>query len=233
MLQFFGKGSAFSDDNTCAYFVHQQDMVIIDFSQAAFPKFRRLDFSAIQTIYILVTHTHGDHISGIGTLIHYAYHVLHLPVIVAAPTPKMIECLKVLFDKIEGCHPCAYTVIYTDQLHKDWFIAAIPTEHTDTHAGNCFGYGLWEDNVLTVYTGDTNTLKNFITFLTNMPASRKRLYTEISYYNKKVHLHINDHLPELLRCQQQGVEVFLMHLDNEALIREAIKGTSLRIVDTI
>ena len=73
MLNFFGKGSAFADDNTCAYFVDDNDMVLIDFSLEAFPKLRRLDFSGIKTIYVLVTHTHGDHISGIGTLIHYAY----------------------------------------------------------------------------------------------------------------------------------------------------------------
>ena len=73
VLNFFGKGSAFADDNTCAYFVDDNDMVLIDFSLEAFPKLRRLDFSGIKTIYVLVTHTHGDHISGIGTLIHYAY----------------------------------------------------------------------------------------------------------------------------------------------------------------
>ena len=86
MLNFFGKGSAFADDNTCAYFVDDNDMVLIDFSLEAFPKFRRLEFSGVKTIYILVTHTHGDHISGIGTLIHYAYYILKLPVVVVAPS---------------------------------------------------------------------------------------------------------------------------------------------------
>ena len=75
MLKFFGKGSAFADDNTCAYFKDGKDMILIDFSLEAFPKFRKIDFDGIETIYILITHTHGDHISGIGTLIHYAYFI--------------------------------------------------------------------------------------------------------------------------------------------------------------
>ena len=46
VLNFFGKGSAFADDNTCAYFVDDNDMVLIDFSLEAFPKLRKLDFLA-------------------------------------------------------------------------------------------------------------------------------------------------------------------------------------------
>ena len=40
MLNFLGKGSAFADDNTCAYFKDGKDMILIDFSLEAFPKFR-------------------------------------------------------------------------------------------------------------------------------------------------------------------------------------------------
>ena len=118
MLNFFGKGSAFADDNTCAYFLDDNDMVLIDFSLEAFPKFRRLEFSGVKTIYILVTHTHGDHISGIGTLIHYAYYILKLPVVVASPSKSITDNLKYLFDRIEGCHKDAYSIVFSDMLYR-------------------------------------------------------------------------------------------------------------------
>ena len=233
MLNFFGKGSAFADDNTCAYFVDNNDMVLIDFSLEAFPKFRRLEFSGVKTIYILVTHTHGDHISGIGTLIHYAYYILKLPVVVVAPSKYIDFNLKYLFDRIEGCHKDAYSIVFPDELNKSWFISPILTKHSDVLEGNCFGYGLLIDSCLTVYTGDTKTLKPFLTFLKKTDKTQKRLYTEISAYKSDVHLFIDDNLNTLLDLQRQGIDIFLMHLDNEAVIREKIKNTALRIVETI
>ena len=233
MLNFFGKGSAFADDNTCAYFVDDADMVLIDFSLEAFPKFRRLDFSGIKTIYVLVTHTHGDHISGIGTLIHYAYYILKLPVVVVAPSEDITEHLKYLFDKIEGCHKNAYSIVSPEKLNKRWFLSPILTKHSDVLEGNCFGYGLLIDNCLTVYTGDTKTLDPFIAFLKTAATTKKRLYTEIAAYKSDVHLFIDDNLNTLLDLHRQGIDVYLMHLDNEDVIREKIKNTALRIVETI
>ena len=233
MLNFFGKGSAFADDNTCAYFVDDNDMVLIDFSLEAFPKFRRLDFSGVKTIYILVTHTHGDHISGIGTLIHYAYYILKLPVVVVAPSEDITKHLKYLFDRIEGCHKDAYSIVSPAMINRSWFISPILTKHSDVLEGNCFGYGLLINNCLTVYTGDTKTLDPFITFLKTADTTKKRLYTEISAYKSDVHLFIDDNLNTLLDLQRQGIDIYLMHLDNEEIIREKIKNTDLRIVHTI
>ena len=233
MLNFFGKGSAFADDNTCAYFVDDADMVLIDFSLEAFPKFRRLDFSGIKTIYVLVTHTHGDHISGIGTLIHYAYYILKLPVVVVAPSKDVTDHLEYLFDKIEGCHKDAYSIVSPAMINRSWFLSPIPTEHSDVLDGNCFGYALLVDNCLTIYTGDTKTLAPFVSFLKTAGTKQKRLYTEISAYKTEVHLFIDDHLNTLLDLHRQGIDVYLMHLDNEAVIRKKIKNTALRIVETI
>ena len=233
MLNFFGKGSAFADDNTCAYFVDDNDMVLIDFSLEAFPKFRRLDFSGVKTIYILVTHTHGDHISGIGTLIHYAYYILKLPVVVVAPSEDITKHLKYLFDRIEGCHKDAYSIVSPAMINRSWFISPILTKHSDVLEGNCFGYGLLINNCLTVYTGDTKTLDPFIAFLKTADTTQKRLYTEISAYKSDVHLFIDDNLNTLLDLQRQGIDIYLMHLDNEEIIREKIKNTDLRIVHTI
>ena len=233
MLNFFGKGSAFADDNTCAYFVDDADMVLIDFSLEAFPKFRRLEFSGVKTIYILVTHTHGDHISGIGTLIHYAYYILKLPVIVVAPSKDIMDHLGYLFDKIEGCHKDAYSILFSDMLYRSWFLSSILTEHSDVLKGDCFGYGLLIDKCLTVYTGDTKTLAPFMSFLKTADMKQKRLYTEISAYKSDVHLFIDDHLNTLIDPQRQGIDIFLMHLDNEKIVREIIKDTDLKIVETI
>ena len=109
----------------------------------------------------------------------------------------------------------------------------ILTKHSDVLEGNCFGYELLIDNCLTVYTGDTKTLDPFIAFLKTADTTQKRLYTEISAYKSDVHLFIDDNLNTLLDLQRQGIEVYLMHLDNEEIIREKIRNTDLKIVETI
>ena len=157
---------------------------------------------------------------------------MKLPVIIVSPTPKIMEHMTYLFDKLEGCHKDAYSIVLTENFHKHWFIDAIPTTHSETHAGNCFGYGLLVRNNLVVYTGDTNTLEPFIAFLKQKNTSCKYLYTEISAYNTGVHLYIEDNLDILLALQEQGVNIYLMHLDDEQKITSMIKGTDLKIVDT-
>ena len=89
------------------------------------------------------------------------------------------------------------------------------------------------DNCLTVYTGDTKTPDPFMVFLKNSDTKLKFLYTEISVYKSDVHLFIDDNLNTLIDLQRQGIDVYLMHLDNEVIIREKIKDTDLRIVETI
>ena len=83
-----------------------------------------------------------------------------------------------------------------------------------------------------VYTGDTKTLAPFMSFLKTADMKQKRLYTEISAYKSDVHLFIDDHLNTLIDLQRQGIDIFLMHLDNEKIVREIIKDTDLKIVET-
>ena len=122
---------------------------------------------------------------------------------------------------------------YRRKLNKSWFLSPILTKHSDVLEGNCFGYGLLIDNRLTIYTGDTKTLDPFIAFLKTADTTKKRLYTEISAYKSDVHLFIDDNLNTLLDLQRQGIDVYLMHLDNEEIIRKKIRNTDLKIVETI
>lgn len=232
MLKFFGNGSAFADTNTCAFFTMNSELVIIDFSMSAFPVFRDLDFTDIDSITVLVTHTHSDHISGLGPMIYYAYYILKLPrVTVAVPNRTIADNLSFLLCKLEGCNSDAFEIITTELLNRPWFIAAIPTIHSASLSGNCYGYALEIDYSLVIYTGDTHTLLPYLKLLQDDKHSDKYLYTEISAYNTPAHLFIDDNLEQLIRLSNSGVHVNLMHIDNDALIRENIQGTELRIVE--
>ena len=63
MLTFFGRGSAFTDEQNSAFFEDNGNLVLIDCPMSSFEKLNDMDLAAYSHIYVLVTHTHGDHIS--------------------------------------------------------------------------------------------------------------------------------------------------------------------------
>lgn len=225
MLRFLGRGSAFERENNCAYFTAGDDLVLLDCPMSAFAKVKTKDLKSYRDIYVLVTHTHGDHSGGISTLIDFAHFVVDKKVIVVAPSPLVEKNLRSLLTEIEGCNDDWYTLVTVDQLTTGWMGEAIATDHTDELAGRCFGYRLSINGTNVIYTGDTNTFSPFEKFMT--PGTY--LYTEIAAYHSDVHLYCEDMKEKVKTLVDQGVTVYLMHLDREDIIRKTMEGTGARI----
>lgn len=226
MLQFLGRGSAFSDEHNSAFFYNNDDLVLIDCPACAFQKVKKMDLNEVGNIYILITHTHGDHSGAVGTMLQYAWFILHDPVTIVAPSETVKEDLLTLLMQIEGCERKWFNIITADELHQEWFVSAIPTVHAKNLKDKCFGYHLRIGGNDVIYTGDTATLEPFLPLL----HKGAYLYTEIAYYKSDVHLYIGDILPNLNDLSYIGVKVFLMHLDNEEEISRQIEGTRLALV---
>ena len=226
MLQFFGRGSAFSELHNCAFFLNGQSLILMDCPASAFQALKHVSFlTSCSDIRIFVTHTHADHINGIPLLIHYAFYVLHTPVIVTAPSQEVAEDLRLYLDHIEGCDPTGYRIETAADAILPFTAEAISVPHTPSLAGRCFGWHLNVDGKEIIYTGDTSSLNPFMPYL----HEGVTLYTEASYYTATVHLQIDMLLPVLLKLMQSGVRVFLMHLDDEAKITEKIRDTDIAL----
>jgi Metal-dependent hydrolases of the beta-lactamase superfamily III len=221
MLRFFGRGSAFADDHNCAYFVSGGDLVLLDCPMTALPSIKRKNLSEYDHIYILVTHTHGDHCGGVGMFIDYNYFVVKTPVTVVAPSKEVYNNLKYYLKNIEGCNDSWYTLVEVKNLKKDWFKEAIVTPHTEELAGKCFGFVLNIDGTNVVYTGDTGSLEPFEKHLTK----GTYLYTEVSAYSSAVHIYCKDLKKKAAALTKKGVKVFLMHMDDEYEIAQVMKDT--------
>ena len=97
MLQFLGRGSAFADEQNCAFFEADGQLILLDCPMSAFHRIRHFQ-KQYDGITVLVTHTHSDHCGGIPMLIHYAKHVFCIPVTVIAPMLLEIKELKPDYD---------------------------------------------------------------------------------------------------------------------------------------
>ena len=223
MLKFLGRGSAFADEHNSAFFYHNDDLILIDCPESEFRKVKKIELKAVKNIYILITHTHGDHSSGVGTMIQYAWYILHKPVTIVAPSDTVRKDLLTLLVQIEGCEPGRFHIAAADELHCEWLVSAVPTTHTKTLEGRCFGYHLNIQGNDIVYTGDTATLAPFLPLLHH----GAWLYSEISFHKSGVHLFYMDTLPVLKELAQKGVKVYLMHMDEEEEISKLIENTGL------
>lgn len=221
MLKFLGRGSAFADEHNCAFFTQDQDFVLLDCPATAFQKVKKMHLDSFRRICILVTHTHGDHIGGIGMLLQYVWFVLHRKIMIIAPSDAVKSDLLLLLLRIEGCEPEWFEICTAEEFHAEWLVSAIPTTHARTLEDKCFGWHLKIRDRDVIYTGDTATLAPFLPLL--HPGSV--FYTEISYYKSDVHLHMDHILPDLVALSRNGVTIYLMHLDDETKISEIIENT--------
>ncbi len=231
LLLFLGRGSAFADENNSAFFVEDNDLVLIDCPSNSYHKVKKMNLEQYDNIYILITHTHGDHSGGVGTMLQYVWFASYMKkkVTIVAPSAKVKEDILLLLMRIEGCEPEWFTIITADELDKKWLISSVPTTHVKPLEGKCFGYHLNIHGNNVVYTGDTASLEPF------KPLLKKDsfLYTEAAYYKSGVHLYLEDMLPEFIHLADLGVHVYLMHLDVEDKIKEMISGTRLKLVQLI
>lgn len=228
LLLFLGRGSAFADEHNSAFFAEDNELVLIDCPATSYQKVKKMNWEQYDNIYILVTHTHGDHSGGVGTMLQYVWFASYMKkkVTIVAPSAEVRDDLLLLLMRIEGCEAEWFDIITADELNKKWFISAVPTKHVKPLEGRCFGYHLNIHGNNVVYTGDTAALEPFKPLL----KSGSFLYTEASYYKSAVHLYLKEMLPEFIKLADSGVHVYLMHLDVEDELRKLITDTSLKFV---
>ena len=227
LLLFLGRGSAFADQHNSAFFVEDNELVLIDCPATSYQKVKKMNWERYDNIYILVTHTHGDHSGGVGTMLQYVWFASYMKkkVTIVAPSAEVRDDLLLLLMRIEGCEQEWFDIVTADELDKKWFIASVPTTHVKPLEGKCFGYHLNIHGNNVVYTGDTGTLEPFKPLLTR----GSFLYTEAAYYKSAVHLHLKEMLPEFIKLADSGVHVYLMHLDVEDEIKRMISDMTLKL----
>lgn len=231
LLKFLGRGAGFADEHTSAYFITEaKEMVIIDCPVSTFQKMKHIDLTDCEKLYVLVTHTHGDHVGGLGLFVQYAFFVLKKHVTIVAPSKVVADDISTILT-IEGNElSWCELVTVADVTDKAWFGDCILTKHSPQLEGKCFGYRLLIDYTNVVYTGDTSTLKPFMPYLTGGSA----LYVDTSVYYGMIHLKLEDALEDFLTLNKKSVKVYLMHLDDVAAAEKMVADyPGIEVVETV
>ena len=233
-LKFLGRGSAFNpkEGNTSAYFIDNNQLFLIDCGETVFEKLvdNKLKKN-IDSINLMITHTHSDHVGSLGTLVTYSYFILGKPlyIVMKRRAKHLIYIEKIL--QGFGCTPAMYNYVDEDQYDNKFSnfqsIRYIETSHCDVLS--CYGLLFKTLNGLVYYSGDTRdieTIKSFITSGKNID----RLYvdTTTANFSNNVHLYIETlkkQIPEEFKSK-----VFCMHFNNDQCIIEA-KSAGFNVVE--
>lgn len=217
-LNFLGNGSGFAKTHTGAYFINGKDLVLIDCSMLNIHKILELGIDNFDNVYLLITHMHDDHVSGLNLFIQYMFYVYKNKLKLFIPT-ELIDDVKMEL-KIKGIPDDIYHLINLDETNKfDWFVDKIKTSHSPELEGKCFGYKLKIQNVNIVYSGDTNVLNVYEEHLKDC----NEFYVDVSALYGKVHLKYEDVESTLLSyIDKYKLNVFIMHIDDETALRKMI-----------
>ncbi len=216
-LRFIGIDTGFGINNNAAYVEDGDKLVLIDCGGTVFSEVFKMDnnngfLKNKKEIEVVITHMHDDHTGSLSTLIYYCVFKLSKSVKLIAKCKNLKERLLMTGLKEEDF-----------EIGEDKDIEFIETIHTP--ALDCYGFKMNINGKKIIYTGDTATLDVFMPYLDDC----SELYTDISYAPSKVHLNLNDNLELLKEITNKGIDVYLMHIDNEQEIKRVIEGTDIHL----
>lgn len=222
-ITFLGRDSGFGKKNTSAYAIVHNRLLLIDCGQTVMTQLQEKNLlTGISGIDVIITHMHGDHIGSLSQLALFSYFVLKTPINIITACSEIDNYLT-----ITGVARYCQTPNFPSERYtrKNDFVTFIPTDHVGDEL-DCYGFSAKINGEHIVYTGDTKSLEPFIQYLDE----GSQLFTDASVAGG-VHLKLEDNLPLLNELTQKGVDVYLMHLDNEIKIRDMIEGTAIHICD--
>lgn len=227
-IDFLGIGSAWNveQDNTSAYIKKGNKMILIDCGETIARKIIKENIlEGIEELYILISHTHSDHIGSLGTLLFYSRYNKKIKNKIVLPDDQqyvinLINYLKIvdISNEVEFIDSNTLEKVFEFKSFK-----ILKASHVKNLPCYCF---VFEDNEnLIYYSADNNNIeyiKYFIQF------EKAQIYTEISNNPKLSEEHLNLGLLEKSISYLQRQKVYLMHI-NESIKEEELKNKGFNI----
>ena len=213
-LKFVGIGGATTIElgGNCCYIKDNNNLLIIDACEEAAKKLLDVGaFDSVENIYIAITHTHYDHVAGLGVLIWYSNFYLNIipQIIYNDETYKQTLCDLL---RITGVDDKFFKFVNENSLNFSFDVNMQPTPHSPKL--QCFGIMFKDEFGKYYYTGDTRDIK-YIRELSN-DEGVKTIYTEVAEETYDVHIKYDD----IIDLDKD--KLVLMHFDTLRLYERAI-----------
>ncbi|EKQ58232.1 MULTISPECIES: MBL fold metallo-hydrolase [unclassified Clostridium] len=225
-LNFLGAGSAFNTKlgNTSAFIKQDNSLLLIDCGGTVFHKLQESKIlDGINKIYVVITHTHPDHVGSLGDLIFYSHYILKTNINILFPEEKLIRDFLANIGVSEEMYAIKSlrNINITDDKLGEFYMEFFPASHSDSIPA--FGFTLNLDGKIIYYSGDSNIIsKEIINKLKNDEIYRIYQDTCGLDYEGNVHLSLRK-LCELVPHEFRN-KVYCMHLDNNITVSEIEKN---------
>ncbi|WP_298844377.1 MBL fold metallo-hydrolase [Clostridium sp.] len=232
MINFIGMGSAFNTElgNTSAFVKKNDSLILIDCGGTVFHKLQKLNMlDGLKNLYILITHTHPDHVGSLGDVIFYSYYILKHKPTIFFPQKELIES----FLTSIGVSAEMYNLYSNnaedikDMQLGNFSINFMHVSHVDTIP--TYGFIMKLDGRVFYYSGDANAISNTIVDkLINGQICRIYQDTCGLDYEGNAHLSLRK-LCDIVPLEFRN-KVYCMHLDKNITV-EDIKHNGFNVVE--
>ncbi|MEG0847994.1 MBL fold metallo-hydrolase [Niameybacter sp.] len=234
MLKFLGIGSAFNTElgNNSAFIKEGKSLLLIDCGGTVFHDLQKYHLlEGLEEIFVLITHTHPDHVGSLGEVIFYCYYILKVKVNLFFPN----EILMISYLQIIGVTPDMYCLQTAEDIQFSvnelelTSLQWIEQEHVETMPA--YSFIVKGQGVSFYYSGDGYALRdNVIKRL--VKGEIKYIYQDTCGldYENNAHLYLHklaDLIPQNLREY-----VYCMHLDKHIKLAE-IQQLGFNVVERI
>jgi len=213
-LNFIGMGGATNIElgGNCCYLKDGDNLLVIDMCESATARLKKDEaFKDVKNIYVVITHTHFDHIAGLGVFVWYCNFNLNIsPKILYSNFKYKFHIKKLL--KLTGVDK-KYVVFIKDSSFKinDLTLNMQLTIHTPKL--QCFGIMFEDRDGRYYYTGDTKDI-NYLKKLCE-DKTVKKIYTEVASETYGAHIKYDDIV------NLDKTKLVLMHFDTIDLYNQA------------
>ena len=227
-ISFIGIGSAWNiwENNTSAFIKKCNKMILIDCGETIAREIIKKDLlSDINDLYILISHTHSDHVGSLGTLLFYSKYKKNIKNNIVLPddiefNTNFREYLRLVYITSEVEYVNAETLINEFDLTMFQFLRA---NHVKSIP--CYCFVLQDSENLIYYSADNNNLEYIKKYIRYPNA---QIYTEICDNPRLQEEHLL--LEKLENAVEEGEKrkISLMHI-NETIEIENLKKAGFNI----